>query len=144
MIRILVAALALAGGTLVPSLASAQGGVPETTAWHEGPCTDNVGITIVVDFQELGGAVNVRCAPGPVTSGLQALDQADIAWEGTRRFAGVVCRIAGLPGAADEACIDTPPATAYWSYWLAPRGGQWCYSTVGPGSRTPPPGSVEG
>ena len=108
------------------------------------PCLDNVGVTIVVDFHELGGGVNIRCAPGPVTSGLDALDKAGIVWESVRRFPGFVCRIAGLPGPDTEACINTPPATAYWSYWVAPRGGSWCYSSRGPGARVPPPGTVEG
>jgi hypothetical protein len=112
--------------------------------WADGPCTDNVGITVVIDFQELGGGVNVRCASGPVTSGLDALDKAGIVWEGTRRFPGFVCRIAGKPGPESESCGNTPPATAYWSYWLAPRGGSWCYSSVGAGNRTPPPGTIEG
>ena len=86
----------------------------------------------------------MRCASGPVSSGLDALDDAGISWEGTQRFPGIVCRIAGQPTAATEPCGNTPPASAYWSYWVAPRGGSWCYSKVGAGSRTPPPGSVEG
>jgi hypothetical protein len=142
-IRRLAAALALVAiGIFVPV---APAPAPAHAArWAEGPCTDNVGITIVIDFQELDGGVNVRCAPGPVTSGLDALDQAGIVWEGTRRFPGVVCRIAGKPGAGSESCVNTPPATAYWSYWVAPRGGPWCYSTAGAGNRTPPPGTIEG
>jgi len=115
---------------------------------YEGPCVDNVGVTVVVDFQELGGGVNgevnVRCAPGPVTTGLDALDKAGILWEGTRQFPGFVCRIAGQPGPDREACAVTPPATAYWTYWAAQRGGDWCYSSVGAAGRKPPPGSIEG
>jgi len=107
-------------------------------------CLDNVGVTVVVDFHELGGGVNVRCAPGPVSSGLDALDKAGIVWESVRRFPGFVCRIAGLPGPDKEACINTPPANAYWSYWVAQRGGVWCYISRGPGGRVPPPGTVEG
>ena len=86
----------------------------------------------------------MRCAPGPVRSGLGALDAAGVSWEGTLRFADFVCRIAGQPGAASEPCGNTPPATAYWGYWLAPRGGNWCYSILGPANRTPPAGTVEG
>jgi hypothetical protein len=122
--------------------------VPGTRAHAEtgaaGPCADNVGVTVVIDFQDLGGGVNVRCAPGSVTSGLDALAKAGVTWEPTRRSPGFVCRIAGKPGPAAEPCGNTPPATAYWSYWIAPRGGTWCYSTVGPGSRQPPAGSIEG
>jgi len=138
-IRRLAAALALVAlGIAVP--------IPTTPLHATGntPCADNVGVTVVVDFHELGGGVNIACAPGPVSSGLDALDKAGIVWESVRRFPGFVCRIAGLPGPGTEACINTPPANAYWSYWVAARGGSWCYSSRGPGSRVPPPGSVEG
>jgi hypothetical protein len=140
-IRRVIGALALVAiGIPVPvATASAQ---PVT--WYDGPCTDNVGITVVIDFRELTGGVNVRCAPGPVTSGLDALDKAGISWEGTRRFPSLVCRIAGKPGVDSEACVNAPPLSAYWGYWLAPRGGEWCFSNLGAGSRKPPPGTVEG
>ena len=118
--------------------------VARAQSWYDGPCLDHTGVTVVVDFQELGGGVNVRCAPGPVRSGLGALDAAGVSWGGTLRFADFVCRIAGQPGAASEPCGNTPPATAYWGYWLAPRGGNWCYSILGPANRTPPAGTVEG
>jgi hypothetical protein len=140
-IRWFAAALALVAiGASVPvAAARAQSASP-----YDGPCLDNVGITVVIDFRELGGGVNVRCTGGAASSGLDALDLAGVAWEPVLRFPGFVCRIAGKPGPDAEACINTPPASAYWTYWLAPRGGQWCYSTVGPGTRTPPPGTVEG
>lgn len=109
-----------------------------------GECIDNVGVTIVVDFQELGDGVSLACAVSGASSGLDALNKAGVSWEGTKRFPGLVCRIAGRPGADAEPCMNAPPASAYWSYWMAPRGGQWCYASVGPGNRTPPPGSVEG
>ena len=141
MIRRLAALLALvAGGIAVPLVTAPV----HSASAASGACVDNVGITIVVDFHELGGGVNVRCAPGPVSSGLDALDKAGIVWESVRRFPGFVCRIAGLPGPDKEACINTPPANAYWSYWVAPRGGTWCYSSRGPGARIPPAGAVEG
>lgn len=105
-------------------------------------CTDNVGVTVVVDFGDLGGGVNVRCAPGPVSSGLDAMTRAGVAYRTTLRFSGFVCRIAGQP--ASDPCQTTSPVNAYWSYWIASRGGSWCYSNLGAGSRTPPPGSIEG
>jgi hypothetical protein len=137
----LIGALALVALGISMPVAAAPA---QSTSWHDGPCTDNVGITIVVDFQELEGGVNVRCATGPVTSGLDALDKAGISWESASRFPGLVCRIAGKPDTGTESCVNTPPLNAYWAYWLAPRGGQWCYSGVGAGNRVPPPGSIEG
>jgi hypothetical protein len=123
---------------VVPVVAAAP------AAAASGVCTNNVDVTIVVDFQGLGAGVSVVCAPGPVSSGLDAFDRAGVTWEGTQRFPGLVCRIAGQPTASTEACVNAPPPTAYWSYWIAPRGGSWCYSSLGAGNRTPPPGSVEG
>ena len=141
MIRRLAAVLALISvGSVLPGARAPV----HAASWYEGACTDNVGITVVIDFQELGGGVNVRCASGPATTGLAALDNSGISWEGTQRFPGVVCRIAGQPGPDVEPCGNTPPGNAYWSYWIAPRGGPWCYSTTGAGNRTPPPGSIEG
>jgi hypothetical protein len=138
----LAAALALVAIGISVSTAAAP---VLSASWHDGPCTDNVGITVVIDFQELDpGVANVRCVPAAVTSGLDALTQAGIAWEGTSRFPGLVCRIAGKPGTNTEPCVNAPPLSAYWEYWIAPRGGQWCFSNVGAGSRTPPPGSTEG
>lgn len=139
-LRFVVIYLTLAAtGVAVPAAPAAQ-----AQEWYDGPCVDDVGVTVVIDFQELGGGVNVRCAPRSVRSGLDALDAAGIAWEGTLRFPGFVCRIAGKPGTDREACGNTPPASAYWGYWLAARGGTWCYSNLGPANRTPPAGTVEG
>lgn len=102
-------------------------------------CTNNNDITIVIDFNELGGGVNVRCAPQPVDSGFDAFKRSNIAVDDYRGF---VCRIAGKPD--NGPCDRFPASNYYWVYWLAPRGGTWCYSQVGAGNRTPPPGSVEG
>ncbi|MHB1138555.1 MAG: hypothetical protein ACYC2O_06315 [Microthrixaceae bacterium] len=114
---------------------------PPAGAWSDGVCTDASGITVVIDFQELGGGVHVRCASGPAATGFDALSRAGIDYQTTVKFPGFLCRIAGLP--TNDPCQTTSPATAYWSYWLASRGGEWCYSNWGAGSRTPPPGSVE-
>jgi hypothetical protein len=133
-------ALVLIVGGLWPAAPASAQDAPS----YDGACTDNAGVTVVVDFQDLGGGVNIRCAPGDVTTGLDALDKAGISWSGTVRFPGFVCRIAGQPGPDDEPCVNTPPATAYWTYWVAPRGGAWCFSSLGAGNRKPPPGTVEG
>ncbi len=111
-------------------------------AWTEGACPTADGVTVVVDFQELGGGVYVRCAPGASSTGFEALQRAGIDYRTTIRFPGFLCRIADKP--SSDHCIDASPASAYWSYWLAPRGGQWCYSNWGAGNRNPPEGSVEG
>jgi hypothetical protein len=117
----------------------------QAAAGLAGACPDADGVTVVVDFQELGGQTLVRCAPGPQPTGLAALKNAGFSVTGTNRWGeAFICRINGKPGPDTEPCIDTPPASAYWSYWHAPNGGSWTYSQLGVTSRRPPPGSFEG
>lgn len=134
----LVATLVVAGTVAVP-------GSPAVAAASAGYCPDASGVTVVVDFHELGGGTVVRCAPGTQATGLAALKNAGFQITGTLRWGeGFICRIEGKPSAATEKCVDTPPASAYWSYWYAPNGGSWTYSDKGVLNRKPPAGSFEG
>ncbi|MBW3602330.1 MAG: hypothetical protein KY434_06475 [Actinobacteria bacterium] len=133
-----VAAAALLAAAVLGLLAAR----PAPASAQSGGCPEPDGVTVVVDFQTLGRDTIVACAPGTPTSGFEALTQAAIAYRTLTSNPGFLCQIEGLP--ADEDCVDTPPADAYWSYWHAERGGQWRYATSGAAGRTPPPGSVEG
>mgnify|MGYP006976762659 CR=1 FL=1 len=118
---------------------------PAPRAAHASACSGTFGVTVVVDFTAFGGGVQVECAPGDPASGLEALQDAGFTVTGTKRWGlAFVCRIDGLPTPATEPCINTPPATAYWSYWHAPSGGSWSYSSSGASSYDPAPGTVEG
>lgn len=118
---------------------------PFAPAAHAASCTGSTGVTVTVDFAGLGGGVAVNCALGDPTTGLTALTGAGYTITGTVRWGlAFVCRINGQPTAAVDACVNTPPATAYWSYWHATPGGTWTYSTVGASSYNPAPGTVEG
>ena len=128
-------ALVMAALSLLP-IASA------TPRQQTGACAGDSGVTVVVDFQDLGGGIHVVCAEGQVSSGLDALTRAGIGYQTAQRFPGFVCRIANQP--ANDPCVNTSPASGYWGYWLAAPGGAWCYSTLGAGSRVPPPGTFEG
>ncbi|GLZ80596.1 hypothetical protein Afil01_54030 [Actinorhabdospora filicis] len=135
-----ILAVAAAAGILIAAPAQAT-----TGAGTPGFCPDADGVTVIVDFQELGGSTIVRCAPGDQASGLTALKNAGFQITGVQRWGeAFICRIEGKPGAADEACINTPPATAYWSYWHSPNNGSWTYSQWGVMARKPPKGSFEG
>ncbi|WBB92349.1 hypothetical protein [Verrucosispora sp. WMMC514] len=121
------------------------GSGPAAAAGSAGYCPDAAGVTVVVDFKELGGGTVVRCAPGDQATGLAALKAAGFRIAGTLRWGeGFICRIEGKPSASTEKCVDTPPASAYWSYWHAPNGGTWTYSDKGVLNRKPPSGSFEG
>ncbi|WKU05673.1 hypothetical protein [Micromonospora sp. HUAS LYJ1] len=120
-------------------------GSPAVAAGSAGYCPDASGVTVVVDFHELGGGTVVRCASGTQATGLAALKNAGFEVTGTLRWGeGFICRIDGKPSAASEKCVDTPPASAYWSYWHAANGGGWAYSDKGVLNRKPPAGSFEG
>jgi cell division septation protein DedD len=94
-------------------------------------------VAVIVDFRQLGGAVQTGCAQGDPTSGFQALSKAGFGYTSRPRD-GLVCQINGTP-----ACTDTTSST-YWSYWYrAPGSSSWVYANQGPGSHNPKPGSSE-
>jgi hypothetical protein len=159
-----LAALVLAAGVGV--------GVPTTAAaaGYDGVCTGGdalTGVTVVIDFQELDGnggtaaPTIIRCSPnaspGTARTGIKALQDAGIAVTGTARWGlGFVCRLGNRPSATEviprtsnptyrEACVVTPPAEAYWSYWHADGSAiTWTYSSLGALNRNVVPGGFEG
>lgn len=149
-VLILVAALTLAGAV--------GGAAPAQAAGHDGYCTTDTGVTVVIDFQDLGGGVVIRCASSIPSggTGVDALKAAGISYEGVRRWGDAfICRLYAKPSASQdldvsskpgyrEQCIDTPPASAYWGYWHASNGGSWQYSSYGVKNRRATPGGFEG
>lgn len=143
-----VAGLAMAGlaGPVAAAPAgppSQPGSRPASSGASERPvaCPRGKGVTVLVDY---GPATRVKCATGDPSSGLDALRRAGFTVVMVQRFPGAVCRINGVPSRAQDACVVMPPTTRYWSYWHGARGGRWTYSTSGPGSYNPKPGTVEG
>lgn len=166
---------AVAGADTAPELPAAlvsalqESAAPhvDTSKGYAGHCLDDLGVTVVIDFQDLGpwggqdGADIVRCAtsgtPGVPFSGtgLNALQSAGIGVEGTQRWGlSFICRLEGRPAANEplpvngmpgyqEPCVNTPPIAAHWSYWHS-AGTTWTYSSQGASGRTAPPGTYEG
>jgi hypothetical protein len=118
---------------------------PVPRAAHAAACAPGTGVSVVVDFTAFGLGVQVGCFSGDPATGLAALQGAGFAVTGTQRWGlAFVCRIDGLPTPAVDPCINTPPASAYWSYWHAVPGGTWSYSAFGASSYNPAIGTVEG
>lgn len=145
--------LALLGPAVLHGWAGAS---TAAAAGHEGECTDEAGVTVVVSHNELGGGTVVRCAPDfpEGGTGLDALQLAGFIPEGTlKEGPSFVCRINDRPSADEviavrdsqyrESCTTTPPDWAFWSYWHAEPGGEWTYAGVGV-TRKVEPGSTEG
>lgn len=143
-------------------LASCLGGLPsahavDQTKGYPGFCRDGKGVTVVVDFQQLGGETLVRCNPsGERGTGLDALKGAGFQIAGVQRWGeSFICRIENRPSAIEsvridtdpnyrEQCINTPPAKAYWSYWHAGNNCAWQYSQWGVKNRDFIQGGFEG
>jgi hypothetical protein len=117
-----------------------------------GQCTTSSGVVLAVDFSHWGGPLLRSCGTTP-TTGYTLLNQGGWQTTGTQHDGpAFICRIgyAGYQGgrqyptSKDEACVLTPPATAYWSYWHADPGqNSWSYSQLGAMSYHPKPGSVD-
>lgn len=150
-------------GSLASAVALATAGLwfvaPQAGAEvSDGHCTTATGVTIVVDFQELGGGTVVRCVENVTegTTGLQVLHLAGLSPEGTiKEGPSFVCRVAGRPSATEtlpvtgtdgyrETCVQAAPDSAFWSYWHADNGGSWTFSNYGASAREVIIGGYEG
>lgn len=155
-------ALSAGAATGVVAALAPQSSTIPLSRGHEGVCTSSRGVSVVVDFRELGGTTLRRCAmplPGKTAfagTGLDALRAANVKVEGTDRWGlAFVCRLQGKPSATTEltvggqsyreACVTTPPSAAHWSYWYSTtRSGSWTYSAYGADNRQAVNGGYEG
>jgi hypothetical protein len=142
-VRRLLLALVLAAGALAaPGLAA-----PASAGVVAGACQTSKGVTVVVNFGSLGWGTKVSCYTGATssTTGLSALHGAGFSTTPTQHDGdGFVCRISGQPTPDQDSCINTPPASAYWSYWQATNGGSWAYSNEGAATQHVHVGGFEG
>lgn len=133
-------AVALGAGLLgLAGAASASASAPASTAVTaaaDGACADGTGITVVVDKTDLGGEVEVGCAPTAAT-GTEALQAAG--FTDTRDAATMICAVDDLP----DPC-PTEFTGSFWAYWTAAPDGEWEQAMVGSDQAEPTPGGVEG
>ena len=127
----LVAALGLVAAGLV-----LQARAPAAAAG----CTGSGGVTVVVDFHQLGGGVQQACdADGGGKAASAVFPDSGFPLTYVQRQPGFVCRVSGAP--SSDPCVNTPPAGAYWSLWWSDgTSGSWTYSSTGVGSLTVPDG----
>lgn len=126
-----LAAALLAAGFAIPLAASSAAG---ETMIPPPPCQD--GVTVVVDFTDLGGQLETGCATDPAT-GIEALQQAG--FTDTRDPAGMICAIDARP----DPCPETF-AGSYWSYWYGGQDGTWQVWMEGSDTSVPAAGGFEG
>ncbi len=126
----ILAAIALIGGSV------AFAGLTDNTAAVAADSACD-GVTVVVDFTDIGGELNVVCAQGEQESGRTALLAAGFTAADSQQ--GFLCAINSMP----DPCPETFDGN-FWSYWNASPAGQWTSYEVGADSSTPAAGAIEG
>jgi hypothetical protein len=144
-------AAALGVGFAVAAMAAASAGPAAAAARPLGDCTATTGVILAVDFGHWGGPVLRSCGTTPTTA-YALLNQGGWRTTGTLHDGpGFICRIGysgyrhdtQYPTPSQQACVLTPPASAYWASWQAgPGQDSWTYSQYGAMSYQPEPGSV--
>ncbi len=93
-------------------------------------CGSADGVTVVVDFHELGGGVQQACdADGGGSTAATLFTENGFPLTFVQRQPGFVCRVSGKP--ASDPCVNTPPTNAYWGLYWSKGDGTWKYSSVG-------------
>jgi hypothetical protein len=144
--------------------AARSAGSPPAFAGAITACSDTVGSVVAVDFagakvapygvsDKWGGPVALGCDTSDPAHGIDLLTDTGFTTAGDQHDGPqFLCRIgsplfnggAHYPTPAQDPCVVTPPASAYWSFWLAPAGQDtWTYSPLGASSDVPQPGEVE-
>ncbi|MGW5673706.1 hypothetical protein ACWEV4_01190 [Streptomyces sp. NPDC003860] len=122
----LVVAVLTCCASVVFGVAPAAVAAPRTAVEPLDACTPAEGAVVAVDFGRFQGPVQRGCSTGAKT-GYELLQQGGFTTAGTDHDGpGFICRIghpsvaAGKqhPTAEQEKCQHTPPASAYWSYWV--------------------------
>lgn len=120
----------VAGGVLL--------GAPAASAAQSGQaCEPGQGVTVVVDFTDLGGDLQIGCAKGDPANGREALEAAG--FKPVDSQPGLICTINSQP----DPC-PTEFTGSFWSYWHADASGDWQSYMVGADSSDPAVGELEG
>ena len=132
-------ALRRVGRLAAATLAVAAAGVVVPSSAQASTCSTASGVSVVVDFHQLGGGVQTFCDAGG--AGKYADQQFTDAGH-TLTYVqneAFVCRVDGVP--ASDPCVRTPPADAYWSLWWSDgKSGTWSFASSGVASLKVPAG----
>lgn len=123
----------LGAGALLVGMSTAAAAAQPAQAVAVADCD---GVTVVVDFSDLGGEVASGCAEGDPGSGREALESAGFV--PVDSTPGLICTIDAQP----DPC-PTEFEGSYWAYWQL-EDGEWVASQVGADEADPAPGAIEG
>ncbi|HTW14556.1 MAG TPA: hypothetical protein VMF51_05455 [Nocardioides sp.] len=134
--RRLTAAVVLAAA-VGPGLTLTAGSAPAAAA----TCSTASGVSVLVDFKELGGGIQGTCvANGGGQRASSLFPTAGFPLTYVQNEPGFVCRVSAKP--AQDPCVDTPPTDAYWGLWWSDgKNGVWNYANYGASALKVPAGS---
>jgi hypothetical protein len=117
----------------------------------DGPCTGTEGVTVVVDETHFTGEPVIRkCVAGDPDTAYDALTSAGVGpvhgtGQGQDGPYQYLCRIDGLPTAADDPCTGFATDAPYWAFWVPDtEDADWAYADEGVDTQDPAPGTVLG
>ena len=123
----------------VAVLGAAAVGLGAPGAARAATCSTASGVSVVVDFHQLGNVQSACDAAGGGKTAATQLTDVGHTLTYVQRQPGFVCRVDGTP--KSDPCVNTPPSDAYWSLWWSDgKSGSWTYSSAGVGSLTVPAG----
>ncbi|WP_435771821.1 hypothetical protein [Nocardioides sp. SYSU DS0651] len=97
-------------------------------------------VTVVVDFNELGGRTRVACSVKAGTAAhLFRTSGFPLTYTRAPGMQGFVCSVSGKPEKGP--CTQ---GTAYWSLWWSDDAGEWTYATLGADQLEVPRGGYVG
>lgn len=133
--------LSLRRAAVVASSAALLATVPASALGEDGSgsaeiaCADDQ-VTIVVDFNELGGRTRVACAGGGTAARLFDRAGFPLTTANTPGMQGFVCTVSGRPRKG-----TCGRESAYWSLWWSAAGeSDWAYASLGVNDLTLEPG----
>ncbi len=104
-------------------------GLAPAPAYAEGSFCSDGGVSLAVDYQDLGGGVAQMCdEDGAGKTASQVFEESGVDLTPVGPFPGAACKVDGKP--AEATCSKMPPADAYWGLFLA-KNGKWGYAPKG-------------
>ncbi|MDO3394847.1 hypothetical protein QWJ41_03890 [Nocardioides sp. SOB44] len=118
-------------GSAVVALGATTAGLVAVAPAATAATCSGAGVSVVVDFKDLGGGQQTGCVTGKGgSSAATILGAAGVELTRARNQPGFVCRVQQVP--ASDPCVNASPSDAYWALWWSDgSSGSWSYASLG-------------
>lgn len=118
-------------GSVVVALGATTAGLVAGAPAATAATCSGAGVSVVVDFKDLGGGQQTGCVTGKGgSSAATILGAAGVELTRARNQPGFVCRVQQVP--ASDPCVNASPSDAYWALWWSDgSSGSWSYASLG-------------